>query len=270
MSTPALEIRIKSIPRDPRNTLVISCPEPSLASVVAIEYVVNALGMEEMGYLRLRNVTPVVTVIDGVAKLPHRLFYDRSHYLITVRQHVPIPPMLYRQFINKVLDWAEENGISRVVCLTAIPTMGDRETDKVYFVTEENNIDEYKAMGFEPIKEATITGAEAIFLESVLSRNINGALLLAESKVLTTIKRLVDSGRISTHRDVMAILGQTVGQFGPDVSAALKLVRAVGRIIGVEINVDKLVEHANRYAFLIEKNLEEYLKPPREEMPIVY
>ncbi len=43
-----LEVKLKSIPRDPRNMLVLSCPEPSLASVVSIEYVIDALKMEEI------------------------------------------------------------------------------------------------------------------------------------------------------------------------------------------------------------------------------
>jgi len=32
------DVKIKTIPRDPRNTLVMACPEPSLASIVSIEY----------------------------------------------------------------------------------------------------------------------------------------------------------------------------------------------------------------------------------------
>ncbi len=270
---PLVEIKIKKIEKDPRNTLIIACPEPSLASVVAIEYIIETLKMEEIGAVRIRNLPPVVAAINGAAKLPYRLFYRKDLALVTIRQHVPIPPEVYYEFINRVLDWAEENNIRRVICLTAIPAVTEKESETVYFVTEEYHVDEFKSLGFEPIKDAIITGAEAIFLDLVLSRSIVGALVMAESKVLTAIKRLIESGRISSHRDVMYILNQTVGQLGPDITAAVKLVKAISKIINYEIPVEKLAEHANKYASLIEKNLEMYLKPPKETvptMPLVY
>ncbi|WP_439959494.1 proteasome assembly chaperone family protein [Vulcanisaeta thermophila] len=264
------EVKIKSVPRDVRNTLILACPEPSLASVITIEYLVETLKMEELGYLKLKSEIPVVTVINGAAKLPYRLFYSKDHAAVVVRQHVPIPPTMYRIFINRILDWAEENNINRVVCLTATPVLSDKELDNVYFVSEEGFVNDYASLGFVPLKEATITGVEAVFLDAVLSRNINGVLIMAESKVLTAINRLVESGKLTSHRDVLAILNQTVGQLGPDVTAALKLVRAVSKIIGVDIPTDNLAEHAKKYAFLLEKNLEEFMKPSKTEVPVIY
>ncbi len=269
---PSIEIKIKRIEKDPRNTLIIACPEPSLASVVTIEYIIDTLKMEEIGAIRFRNVPPVITAVDGAAKLPYRLFYRKDLGLITIRQHVPVPIELYGEFINKILDWAEENNIRRVICLTSIPAVGEKESDTVYFVTEEYYVDEFRSLGFQPIKDAIITGAEAVFLDSVLSRSIVGALIMAESKVLTAIKKLVESGKVTSHRDVMYILGQTVGQLGPDITAAIKLIKAVSKLINYDIPLDGLTEHANRYAFLVEKNLEMYLKPPKETptTPLVY
>ena len=271
MSTAAaFDIKIKSIPRDPRNTLIMACPEPSLASIVAIEYLVETLKMEEIGSIKPKSHIPIVTVIDGAAKLPYRLFFDREHAIVVIRQHVPIPPMLYRQFVDKILDWAEDNAVGRVVCLTSTSLLGEQESDNVYFVSEEGHVDEYKQLGLIPLHEATITGIEAIFLDSVLSRNINGVLLLAESKVLTAINRLIESGKLSSHKDVLTILNQTIGRYGPDVTAALKLIRALSKIVGFEIPIDKLADHASKYAFLIDKNLEMYMKPPKEELPVYY
>ncbi len=266
----SFDVKIKSIPRDPRNTLIMACPEPSLASIVTIEYLVETLKMEEIGSIKPRNLVPVITVINGAAKIPYLLFYSKEHALVVIRQHMPIAPIAYRQFVNRVLDWAEDNGINRVVCLTSTSVLSDKELDTVYFVTEESHVDEYKNLGFVPLREATITGMEAVFLDAVLSRNINGVLLLAESKVLTTINKLLVSGKIASHRDLLTILNQTVGQYGPDVTAALKLVKAISKLINAEIPVDQLAEHANKYAFLIEKNLEEYMKPPKEEIPVYY
>ncbi|BDR91398.1 proteasome assembly chaperone family protein [Vulcanisaeta souniana] len=269
-STAVFDIKIKSIPRDPRNTLIMACPEPSLASIVAIEYLVETLKMEEIGSIKPRGHIPIVTVINGAAKLPYRLFFDREHAIVVIRQHVPIPPMLYDQFVNKILDWAEDNSVGRVVCLTSTSLLTEQETDNVYFVSEESHTDEYRQMGLMPLQETTITGIEAVFLDSVLSRNINGVLLLAESKVLTAINKLIESGKISSHKDVLAILNQMVGRYGPDVTAALKLIKALSKVVGFEIPADKLAEHANKYAFLVDKNLEMYMKPPKEELPVFY
>jgi len=175
-----------------------------------------------------------------------------------------------------VLDWAEENKVKLVVCLSAMPAVGEKEGDKVYFVTEEGLVEKFRQYGFEPIKEATITGLEGAFLDAVLGRSIDGALLIAESKLLTAIKRLVDSGKLTSHRDVMLILNDLVGRVGPDVGAALKLVDAVAKLAETQIDTSRLQEHASKYAFLVEKNIEALFKPAesvaqvRKEVPLIF
>jgi uncharacterized protein len=261
MDNVRLEVKIRSVPKDPRNLILLACPEPSLASVVATEYLIDSLKMNEIGAIRIRGVEPAVTVIDGVAKLPYRLFYSQETGLIVVRQHIPIPIPIYREFIDKVISWAEENGVSRAVCLSTMPSLGPSESDNVYFVTDELTVNSLTSLGFTPLKETIVVGVEAEFIDAVLSRGtMSGVLLLAESKLLTSINNLVKSGRLSSYRDVTYILNQTIGKFGPDVSAAIKLIKAVSKLINVDIKTDKLEEHASKYSFLVEKSIEEWAR----------
>ncbi|MFP3194852.1 MAG: PAC2 family protein [Caldivirga sp.] len=261
MDNVRLEVKIRSVPKDPRNLILLACPEPSLASVVATEYLIDSLKMNEIGAIRIRGIEPAVTVIDGVAKLPYRLFYSQETGLIVVRQHIPIPIPIYREFIDKVISWAEENGVSRAVCLSTMPSLGPSESDNVYFVTDELTVNSLTSLGFTPLKETIVVGVEAEFIDAVLSRGtMSGVLLLAESKLLTSINNLVKSGRLSSYRDVTYILNQTIGKFGPDVSAAIKLIKAVSKLINVDIKTDKLEEHASKYSFLVEKSVEEWAR----------
>jgi Archaeal enzymes of ATP-grasp superfamily len=261
MDNVRLEVKIRSVPKDPRNLILLACPEPSLASVVATEYLIDSLKMNEIGAIRIRGIEPAVTVIDGVAKLPYKLFYSQETGLIVVRQHIPIPIPIYREFIDKVISWAEENGVSRAVCLSTMPSLGPSESDNVYFVTDELTVNSLTSLGFTPLKETIVVGVEAEFIDAVLSRGtMSGVLLLAESKLLTSINNLVKSGRLSSYRDVTYILNQTIGKFGPDVSAAIKLIKAVSKLINVDIKTDKLEEHASKYSFLVEKSIEEWAR----------
>jgi uncharacterized protein len=261
MDNVRLEVKIRSVPKDPRNLILLACPEPSLASVVATEYLIDSLKMNEIGAIRIRGVEPAVTVIDGVAKLPYRLFYSQETGLIVVRQHIPIPIPIYREFIDKVISWAEENGVSRAVCLSTMSSLGPSESDNVYFVTDELTVNSLTSLGFTPLKETIVVGVEAEFIDAVLSRGtMSGVLLLAESKLLTSINNLVKSGKLSSYRDVTYILNQTIGKFGPDVSAAIKLIKAVSKLINVDIKTDKLEEHASKYSFLVEKSIEEWAR----------
>jgi uncharacterized protein len=261
MDNVRLEVKIRSVPKDPRNLILLACPEPSLASVVATEYLIDSLKMNEIGAIRIRGIEPAVTVIDGVAKLPYRLFYSQETGLIVVRQHIPIPIPIYREFIDKVISWAEENGVSRAVCLSTMPSLGPSESDNVYFVTDELTVNSLTSLGFTPLKETIVVGVEAEFIDAVLSRGtMSGVLLLAESKLLTSINNLVKSGKLSSYRDVTYILNQTIGKFGPDVSAAIKLIKAVSKFINVDIKTDKLEEHASKYSFLVEKSIEEWAR----------
>jgi uncharacterized protein len=261
MDNVRLEVKIRSVPKDPRNLILLACPEPSLASVVATEYLIDSLKMNEIGAIRIRGIEPAVTVIDGVAKLPYRLFYSQETGLIVVRQHIPIPIPIYREFIDKVISWAEENGVSRAVCLSTMPSLGSSESDNVYFVTDELTANSLTGLSFTPLKETIVVGVEAEFIDAVLSRGtMSGVLLLAESKLLTSINNLVKSGKLSSYRDVTYILNQTIGKFGPDVSAAIKLIKAVSKLINVDIKTDKLEEHASKYSFLVEKSIEEWAR----------
>ena len=261
MDNVRLEVKIRSVPKDPRNLILLACPEPSLASVVATEYLIDSLKMNEIGAIRIRGIEPAVTVIDGVAKLPYRLFYSQETGLIVVRQHIPIPIPIYREFIDKVISWAEENGVSRAVCLSTMSSLGPSESDNVYFVTDELTVNSLTSLGFTPLKETIVVGVEAEFIDAVLSRGtMSGVLLLAESKLLTSINNLVKSGKLSSYKDVTYILNQTIGKFGPDVSAAIKLIKAVSKLINVDIKTDKLEEHASKYSFLVEKSIEEWAR----------
>jgi len=261
MDNVRLEVKIRSVPKDLRNLILLACPEPSLASVVATEYLIDSLKMNEIGAIRIRGIEPAVTVIDGVAKLPYRLFYSQETGLIVVRQHIPIPIPIYREFIDKVISWAEENGVSRAVCLSTMSSLGPSESDNVYFVTDELTVNSLTSLGFTPLKETIVVGVEAEFIDAVLSRGtMSGVLLLAESKLLTSINNLVKSGKLSSYRDVTYILNQTIGKFGPDVSAAIKLIKAVSKLINVDIKTDKLEEHASKYSFLVEKSIEEWAR----------
>ncbi len=260
-----LEVKIRSIPKDPRNLLLLSCPEPSLASVVATEYIIDSLKMAEIGAIRIRGIEPAVTVIDGVAKLPHRLFYSQDAGLIVVRQHIPIPMAAYREFLEKVISWAEENGIQRAACLSTMSSLGPSESDNIYFVTDEYTAPSLVNLGLTPLREMVVVGVEAEFLDVVMSRGtMSGMVIFAESKLLTAINNLLRSGKVSSYRDITFILNQTLGRYGPDVTAAVKLVKAVGKLIGKEIPVDKLEEHASKYSFLVEKGVEEWVKRAAE------
>lgn len=263
MSSPGikLEVKIRSIPKNPQNVVILACPEPSLASVVATEYLIDYFKMSEIGAIRIRGLEPAVTVIDGVAKLPYRLFYSPEANAVVVRQHIPIPTPIYREFIERVISWAEENGISRAICLTTMSALGNVESDNVYFVTDDVTVGALSNLGLLPLKETVIMGVEAEFLDVVLSRGtMSGILLLAESRLLTSINNLVKSGKIASYKDVMYILNQTLGKFGPDVQAAAKLVRAVAKIMNIDVKTDKLDEHAAKYSFLVEKGVEEWAK----------
>jgi uncharacterized protein len=261
-----LEFKISALPRDRRTSLLLACPEPSLAGVIAVEYVIDLLNMEEIGAIRIPELPPVVAVVNGAAKLPHRIFYNKDSGLLAIRQHMPIPPQIYAEFVGKVLDWAEENKVRDVICLSATAAAG--EGDVVYFVTEEHLVDRFKSYGLTPLKEATVAGLEGAFLDAVLGRSIDGALILAESKLLTAVKRLVESGRVGSHRDVMLILNDLVGRVGPDVAAALKLIDAVSKITGVPIDTSKMQEHAQKYAFLVEKNIEALMQSGQQKREI--
>ena len=268
-----MEVKIPSLPRDRRNILVLSCPEPSLAGVIAVEYLIDALTMEEIGYIRITDVPPVIAVVNGVAKLPYRIFYSRDRGIVAIRQHVPIPPHVYAMFIERLLSWVSENRVDMVLCLSAIPMMGDKPSDTAYFVSDEDTKPVLESAGLVPLPEATVTGLEAVFLDSLLSKRVKGALILAESRTLTVIKKLVETGHVTSHRDLVALLNEFVGRTGPDAEAALKHIHAISKIVGSEIPTDKLSEHAKRYTFLVEKNLEALMKPGDQrgrEVPLVF
>jgi len=268
-----MEVKIPSLPRDKRNILVISCPEPSLSGVIAVEYLIDALSMEEIGYIRITDVPPVIAVVNGVAKLPYRIFYSRSHGIVAIRQHMPIPPHVYAGFIEQLLSWVSENRVDMVLCLSAIPIIGEAAGDMPFFVSDEDTKPVLESIGLRPLPEATVTGLEAVFLDALLSKRVRGALILAESRTLSAIKKLVEAGHITNHRDLVTLLNEFVGKTGPDAEAALKHINAIARIVGGEIPTDKLVEHAKRYTFLVEKNLEAVIKPGEakaREVPLVF
>jgi len=77
MDNVRLEVKIRSVPKDPRNLILLACPEPSLASVVATEYLIDSLKMNEIGAIRIRGLSRRLRLSMALLSYPTGCFTRR-------------------------------------------------------------------------------------------------------------------------------------------------------------------------------------------------
>jgi len=226
----------------PGATLIAPAIEPSMASLLAVEYVSEALGLKEVGFMRMKGLQAPIYAIDGVLRAPCRLLYNSNYPLIAFRTAIKIPEELEEEIASQLIEWAERNEVERLVILSTI----EGEGEDVYVATESWLLEKYLKYGFRPIEKTVIKDFSAALLSECLLRRIDGVIIYAETPIYSVLKRIsskLQSGEISEAR-----ANELISGLKPDVKASLKLVEAVRRITGLEFDLSELKELAEKFS----------------------
>lgn len=199
-------------------TLVEGLPGAGLVGKIAVDHLVDELGMTYYGALHCKGL-PRVTVYEGDSSMlrpPVRLYADDETELVALQSDVPVSPKQASEFASCVTGWLDTNGVFPLYLSgLAEDPEGSPELYGVATGSAESRLDE---AGIVPPRGSGMVSGPT------------GALL---------------HRAIETDLDAVGLIVQTDPRFPDPEAARTVLEHGVKPIADIEIETNRLIEQAD-------------------------
>ncbi len=215
--------------------MVLGLPDTGLVGVIATSHIAENLGLHEVGGIDFQVAMPPVAVIrKGSLRTPLRMFHRDNMLVLT--SEAPVPPQLTYPLASLIVDYALRKGIDYIVSIVGLasPTRMEAERPKVYWLASNDKARKaVEGLGLPAFGDGLIMGPYALILKQSVRKRAANIVLLAEAYV----------------------------EF-PDPEAAAQVAQVLSKLVGVEIDVSKLMEQAE----MIRIRMRELMRQTRQTM----
>ncbi len=174
---------------DPRDALVVvAFHSTGAAAAIAAQYLRKSLNLPLVGHVRSDEMAAIVTVEEGVATSPVRIFGGEVECrldkgcprLFIVTAEMPLEMELLDDIADAVLTWA---GASRVVvCLDAVTRQQSGREPTVYALADDvETLRLLDPSGAEEMHGGFLVGMTAAVLGRSRDHGVHGAALVVEA-----------------------------------------------------------------------------------------
>lgn len=163
-------------------TILLGLPDAGLVGVIAVSYVIDELGMKELGYVDSVRFPPLVIIKGGIVKNPIRI-YGKDN-LIAVVSDLPFPPFVVNPFFKSLIAWAKSLAPKTIIGITGIPTQNRNEISKpgvVGIATTSKAKNLLHKAGVKLLNDGVFLGTYAGLIKECNAQNIENITIFAES-----------------------------------------------------------------------------------------
>jgi len=186
-----------------------------LVGPLSVGYMIDKLGMQEIGYLRSKHLPPSTVFMQGRLRHPFRLYSNKKGTICAVICEITLRIDGLYDIVSTILDWAEKKGSHEIVILDGVASTS--HDDKAFCAAEEDLCRVMEDHDIKMIPQGFITGVAGGLLNECLVRKIQGVTLLVKAN-----------------------------DKGPDPLAAATLVKAVNRVYDMNIDTSSLRKEKKR------------------------
>lgn len=216
-------------------TVIAGFPSIGLVSTIAANYIIDALGLKQIGCLKSPHFPALSVVHTGEPLSPVRIYggtqVNGDKIVVFVSEFKP-KPNLINSIANVIMEW-----VTKKQCKLLLSPEG--------MVVEGKSADEEEEV------EAYAIGSTEQARQLLISKNIpqfKNGIIAGVSGVLLNFGK-------QNNFDVISVLAEAHPNY-PDARAAAAAINVMATIMGVEINVTPLYEESER----IEKQLQKFHK----------
>lgn len=215
-------------------TLIFGFPDVGLVGVIAASHLIDELNLSEVAYVDSELLPPLIVLHEGLPHSSIRILGDDK--LVLAISEAPIPADIVYPVMNALIEWARSKNVKMMISLGGIP-MQDRQdatelkafaaasTPEALKIAQDKNV--------ETLTEGYMIGPQAIMLQ-----------------------RAANAGT-----PALALLAQCFPNY-PDPEAAAEVLKGLGKITGLKVNVAKLLEKGEE----IRLRARDVMKRTQEEM----
>jgi len=225
-----------------RPIVLTSFPGIGLVGTIIAAHLVTELKLETIGMIESEMLPPIATLANGIVQPPVRIYQSKELNFVLVHSDVPIVPEISYDMSRKIVEWATEINATKIFSIAGLATFEDKH--RVFgAATTKELLDEIKDY-VEIFKSGTISGIAGSILNECVAKKFPG----------------------------LALLGETLG-FNPDPRAAAQVVNVLNKLLGWDVNVEKLLKEAEIIEAQLQKlaeqtRMHEQKTARREELPM--
>jgi len=203
--------------KKPKNcTIVEGFPGFGLVGTIASEFLIEHLKTEQIGKILFNDMPAMVAIHENKVVEPLGIFYNQKYNIVIL--HAIITASHYEwDMAETVGKIASDLQAKEIISLEGVGSGEESEELRVfYYSNNEKNAKQFEKAGIESLKEGIIIG-------------VTGAVLLRVEKV-----------------PVSCIFAETHSNL-PDSKAAAKVIEALDKYIGIDLDYKPLLEQAEKF-----------------------
>jgi len=200
-------------------TVIDGFPSVGLVSSIVANYLINALGLMQIGIMDSPYFPTVSLVRDGEPMNPVRIYAapkkdEKAEQIVVFISEFQPPPNLIKSIAATVLDWSQDQRCSLLLCPEGLIVDAEEGAEKdekpvsVYGIgSTERAMELLKKNKVEIFSEGVITGVAGVLLNEGRRRDFDVITLLSEARpdfpdaraaahVIETIDRLLPHTRL--------------------------------------------------------------------------
>ena len=204
-----MEVKIWKKPKNP--IIIEGFPGFGLVGTIASEFLLDHLKVEKIGYMRSKDMPPMVAVHYEHIIEPIGIFYNKKHNLVFIHGISGINGIEW-QISDAVVKIADDLKAKELISLEGIGSAVASKGGGIFYHTKnDKRSGKLEDVGCKPLKDGIIMG-------------IDGLLMLKDKK------KIVSSIFAETHSEL------------PDSKAAARVRNLLGKYIGLKINTKTLLK----------------------------
>ena len=216
-------------------TLILGLPDVGLVGPIAAMHITRSLKLDDVvGIDSYAFLPPVTVVLKGEPKHPMRI-YSNGKIAVLVTD-VPVSPAGIAPLASAIVEYARRRGIETMVSITGLgsPSRLRGEKPKLYWIASTGSAEEKaQKLEAERFSDGIMVGPYSLILKEAARKRVDNIVILAES-----------------YTDF------------PDPEASAEAVKAISKLVGVDIDVSQLVKEAE----MLRLRLQDMMKNTKEAL----
>ena len=220
--------------KKPKNCIIVEgFPGFGLVGTIASEFLIEHLKTEQIGKILFNDMPAMVAIHESKVVEPLGIFYN-SKYNIIILHAITAATHYEWAMADTISKLASQLNAKEIISLEGVGSGEESEGSRVFYYTNnDKNSKVFEKAGIESLKEGIIIG-------------VTGAILLRVEKT-----------------PVSCVFAETHSNL-PDSKAAAKLIEALDKYLGMDIDYKPLLEQAEKF----EQKLKTILQKSQEAQEI--
>jgi len=214
--------------KEPKNPIIVEgFPGFGLVGSISTEFLVNNLKTEQIGSIKIEEVSPMIAIHSGEVVEPIGIYYDKRFNLVIVHAITNVQGMEW-EIKKNLLELAERLKAKEIICIEGILGSGESEPRSFYFTNSSSSDKKFTDSKIPKLSEGIVVG-------------VTGALLLEKNPPVSSIF-------VETHSAM------------PDSKAAAKVIEVIDKYLKLDIDYVPLLKQAE----VFEKKLKKFMQQKSE------